>query len=126
MVRIHNRVLCCKERINNFEIRVGNLGSSSTFSSNPACATNQPWFEDKKDFACISSGRYVSVQQISNQMMNIREIEVYGLKASEVCTVCFAGTFKSAAGSAACADCAAGTYQYLVLVALQKATVHPL
>jgi hypothetical protein len=43
--------------------------------------------------------------------MNLRELEVYDLKASEVCTVCLPGTFKSATGSAACADCAAGKYQ---------------
>jgi hypothetical protein len=116
MVRIYNRVSCCQDRINNFEIRVGNLGSSSTFSSNPACATNQPWFDDKKDFTCVLSGRYVSVQQISNQMMNIREIEVYGLKASEVCTACLPGTFKSTTGSAACANCGVGKYQDAVVV----------
>ncbi|NBX18957.1 MAG: hypothetical protein EBR09_16525 [Proteobacteria bacterium] len=120
MVRIFNRPDrgdgCCAQRLNNFEIRVGNLESSSTFSSNPACATNQPWFDDKKDFTCVLSGRYVSVQQISNEIMNIREIEVYGLKASEWCAACFAGTFKTTTGSAACADCAAGKYQDAAVV----------
>jgi hypothetical protein len=48
--------------------------------------------------------------------MNLGEMEVFGLKASEWCAACFAGTFKSTAGSAACADCAAGKYQDVAVV----------
>ena len=107
MVRIFNRVDCCSELLVNFELRVGD---SSTFSNNPACALNQPSFTDTKDFPCILSGRYFSINQPGGNL-HLREIEVYGSKASEVCTACFAGTFKSTAGSAACADCAAGKYQ---------------
>ena len=107
-VSVFNRKDCCKERINNFEIRVGH---SSTFSNNPACVTGEAWFPDVKTFSCVLSGRYVSIQQFNTEWMNLRELEVYGLKASEVCTACLPGTFKSATGSGACADCAAGKYQ---------------
>jgi phage tail protein X len=117
MVRIYNRQDCCQDRINNFQIRVGDSGTSAG-SSNPACASNQPWFSNpnNKDFICVLSGRYVTLQQFNSQWMNVAEVEVYGLKASEVCTGCFAGTFKSTAGSAACADCGAGKYQDAAVV----------
>jgi hypothetical protein len=90
MVRIYNRIDCCADKFNNFEIRVGEQGESTwvgdgysgvwtrTFGSNPACATGQPWFSDKKDFACVLRGRYVSVQQFNNVYMHLREIEVFG------------------------------------------------
>jgi hypothetical protein len=54
MVRIYNKLSSGKENLNNFDIRVGNQGSSSSYNdgygtihvanlaSNPACATNQP------------------------------------------------------------------------------------
>ena len=111
MVRIWNRWDCCQQRLNNFEIRVGNAGTSDTFSSNSACASNQPTFSGSKDFTCVLSGRYLTLRQFTQDYLQIAELEVFGLKASEVCTACLPGTFKSATGSAACADCAAGKYQ---------------
>ena len=57
-VRIYNRWDCCQDRLNNFEIRVGYAGTSSTFSSNPTCASNQPTFSGDKNFSCILNGRY--------------------------------------------------------------------
>ncbi|NBX18659.1 MAG: hypothetical protein EBR09_14995 [Proteobacteria bacterium] len=113
MVRIYNRQDCCAGNFNNFEIRVGD---SSTFSNNPACASNQPTFSGSKDFICVLSGRYVSIQQFNGAAQHLGEVEVYGLKASEWCAACFAGTFKTATGSAACADCAAGKYQDAAVV----------
>jgi hypothetical protein len=111
MVRIWNRWDCCQQRLNNFEIRVGNAGTSDTFSSNSACASNQPTFSGSKDFTCVLSGRYLTLRQFTQDYLQIAELEVFGLKASEVCTACLPGTFKSATGSGACADCAAGKYQ---------------
>ena len=115
MVRIYNRVDCCWDRLNNFQIRVGDSGTSAG-SSNTACASNQPWFRGQKDFTCVLSGRYLTLQQFNSLVMNVAEVEVYGLKASEWCAACFAGTFKTATGSAACADCAAGKYQAAAVV----------
>jgi len=89
MVRIYTNDL------SNFEIRVGNQGITgsggdgygtiytSAHQSNPACATGQPSFSDVKDFACILTGRYVSVQQFNQQVLSIREIEVYGTDPSD-------------------------------------------
>jgi hypothetical protein len=94
MVRIYNRQECCQDRINNFQIRVGDSGTSAG-SSNPACASNQPWFTNpnNKDFICVLSGRYVTLQQFNSHWMNVAEVEVYGLKALEWCTACAAGYY---------------------------------
>ena len=118
MVRIWNRFDCCTARFYNFEIRVGDSGTSAG-SSNPACISNAPSFGGfgaKADFTCVLRGRYVTIQQFNNEVMNLGEMEVFGFKASEVCTACFAGTFKSTTGSAACADCGAGKYQDAAVV----------
>jgi hypothetical protein len=106
MVRIFNRVDWCSELFVNFALRVGN---SATFSNNPACALNQPTFADNKDFPCMLTGRYFSIQQPFGNL-HLREIEVFGRIDSQVCPACLAGTFKSAAGSAACAVCVAGKF----------------
>ena len=78
MVRLYNRPDCCQERLTNFEIRVG---SSSTFANNPACASNQPSFNPSKDFPCVLSGRYLSVQLMytsGTSSLGVGEVEVYG------------------------------------------------
>jgi hypothetical protein len=106
-VRIFNRVDCCGSRLNNFQIRVGD---SSTFSNNPACVTGEPSFNDVKDFSCVLSGRYVSIQQFHNESnMNLRELEVYGLKPAEVCPACAQGFYKAYAGAGACVACPANS-----------------
>jgi hypothetical protein len=75
MVRIQNRIDCCAFRLYNFEIRVGDSGTSAG-SSNTACASNQPTFTGSKDFSCVLSGRYVTIQQFNNEAMNLAEVEV--------------------------------------------------
>lgn len=89
----------------NFEIQVGN---NSIISSNPICTTNQPQFVGFKDFNCNMIGRYVSVRQFATRILAILEIEVYG------CAKCAAGTYKSAAGSAACTMCLANEFSTTV------------
>jgi hypothetical protein len=84
------------------------VGQSSSFTSNPACAStylsqNQPYF----DFSCVATGQYVSLHRQSGGPMSVFELEVY--KGGD-CTQCVAGKFKEASGSAACDDCAAGKY----------------
>ncbi|NBX18996.1 MAG: hypothetical protein EBR09_16735, partial [Proteobacteria bacterium] len=109
MVRIWNRADCCWERLDNFQIRVGDSGTSAG-SSNAACASNQPWFQGQKDFTCVLSGRYLTIQQFTTNYLQIAEVEVYGLNASQWCTTCPMGTFKSSSGSGACTNCGASTY----------------
>jgi hypothetical protein len=70
-----NQPTCCYQRLDNFQIRVGN---SATFANNPACVTGEPWFKQDKSFPCVLTGRYVSIQQFNNLLMNLREVEVYG------------------------------------------------
>jgi hypothetical protein len=83
MVRIWNRHGCdfCLDQL---EIRVGNSGTASTYSSNQACASNIPSFLVSKDVTCVLSGRYVSIRQLSMEYMQIAEIEVYGTLPASV------------------------------------------
>jgi len=66
-------------RLNNFQIRIGD---SSTFGNNPACVTGAVTFENVKNFSCVLTGRYVSIQQFNTENMNLRELEVYGSRTS--------------------------------------------
>ena len=112
----------------NYEIRVG---VSSIFSNNPVCATNSETIVNVKDIQCARTGRYVSVKRTNPYYMAIAELEIYGppiiqtsCEAQECatgstgtagsCTLCAAGKYKTATGSAACTDCGAGTYSATV------------
>ena len=97
----------------NFEIRIGD---SSIFSNNPLCGSrNGPGanFHVVKDFTCVFSGRYVSVQQFGLVKLVLQEIEVYGAKipADErlyKCVGCPQNTFTNNTGMLACDACAVG------------------
>jgi len=108
-VRIYNRNDCfmCDARLNNFEIRVGNF---PTFSNNPSCGVHAS-FKEFKDFSCVKSGRYFSLQNGIYEYLNVREIQIYGTKAVSLeytCLACPLNTFTNNTGVPACEACAAG------------------
>jgi hypothetical protein len=109
LVQIYNNEPCCQERLDNFQIRIGD---SSTFSNNPACVSNQPWFVGYRDFSCVYSGRYVSLQKFSSNHLMVQEIEIYGRKSldqfNRKCLVCPSNTATNNTGTLVCAACAAG------------------
>jgi hypothetical protein len=91
-VRIFNRDdscgIGCTQRLDNFQIRIGFF---STFYNNPACVTGESWFYNVKNFSCVLSGRYVSLQQYNYKEIDLREMEVYGRKTSNLARACSAG-----------------------------------
>jgi hypothetical protein len=95
----------------NFEIRIGD---SSIFSDNPLCGSREGHFGIVKDFTCVFSGRYVSVQRFHPQTkLVLQEIEVYCAKipADErlyKCSMCPLNTVTNTTGSLACEACAVG------------------
>lgn len=106
-VRIYNRQDCCGYRLQAFQIRIGD---SSTFSNNPLCGTYGT-VHTYQDFACIKSGRYLSVQNGIFEFFQLAEVEVYGTKPVPdefTCLVCPRNTATNSTGSLACAACAAG------------------
>lgn len=108
-IRIYNRMDCCERKLVNFNLR---LGDSPTHSNNPACASSQPTFTDYKDFSCILSGRYFSIDQ-PLAYLHLREIEIYGTKipinpSLYQCQVCPLNTATNSTASHVCAACAAG------------------
>lgn len=107
-IRIYNR-LDISVKLANFNLRVGD---SPTHSNNPACASSQPTFTDYKDFSCILSGRYFSIDQ-PLAYLHLREIEIYGTKipinpSLYQCRVCPLNTATNSTASPVCAACAAG------------------
>jgi hypothetical protein len=114
-IRIYNRP-DATWYLDNFQIRIGD---SSTFANNPACVTGERQFEYVKDFSCVLTGRYVSIQQFTGYHMAVNEMEVYGFVPCNAgftgpgggsCAACAAGKYKTTTGSAACTDCGAGKY----------------
>jgi hypothetical protein len=109
LVRIYNNKVCCQERLNNFQVHIGD---SSTFSNNPACVSNQAWFVGYRDFSCVYSGRYISLQKFSSLPLMVQEIEVYGRKSldqfNRKCLVCPSNTATNNTVSHVCSACAAG------------------
>jgi len=109
MIRVYNNEQCCDERLDNFQIRIGD---SSTFSNNPACVSNQPSFKGYRDFSCVYNGRYVSLQKFSSNHLMVQEIEIYGRKSLDQfdrkCLVCPSNTATNNTASHICAACAAG------------------
>ena len=110
-VRIYNRGDCCQWRLDNFEIRIGN---DPTFLNNAVCVTAQPTFSDFKDFTCVMSGRYISLQVLHNDgHLMFREFEVYGTKLDldpnlYMCRMCPRNMATNNTGSNVCSVCAAG------------------
>lgn len=110
-VRIYNRLECCEYRLDNFEIRIGN---DVNFLNNAVCVTSQPTFVGFKDFTCVMSGRYISLQVLLNDAhLMFREFEVYGTKLAldpnlYMCRSCPLNTATNSTASHVCAACAAG------------------
>ena len=110
-VRIYNRGDCCQWRLDNFEIRIGN---DPTFLNNAVCVTAQPTYSGFKDFTCVMSGRYISLQVLHNDgHLMFREFEVYGTKLDldptlYLCSMCPLNTATNNTASHVCAACAAG------------------
>jgi hypothetical protein len=110
-VRIYNRGDCCQYRLDNFEIRIGN---DPTFRNNAVCVTAQPTFSDFKDFTCVMSGRYISLQVLHHDgHLMFREFEVYGTKLDldpnlYMCRICQRNMATNNTGSNVCSACAAG------------------
>ena len=113
-VRIYNRGDCCQYRLDNFEIRIGN---DPTFLNNTVCVTAQPTFSDFKDFTCVMSGRYISLQVLHNDgHLMFREFEVYGTKLDldpnlYMCRMCPRNMATNNTGAHVCEACAAGLHQ---------------
>jgi len=106
-VRIYNRQDCCGYRTQMFEIR---LGDSATFSSNPLCGLYHT-LGSFEDFACVKSGRYLSVQNGIFEFFQLAEVEIYGTKSMPdefKCLVCPSNTATNNTGSNVCSACAAG------------------
>ena len=106
-VRIYNRQDCCGYRMQAFQIRIGH---SLTFSANHLCGIygTPSGFED---YACVQSGRYLSVQNGIFEFFQLAEVEVYGTEpiADEFkCLVCPSNTATNNTGSNVCSACAAG------------------
>ena len=108
-VRIWNRADCCYSNIDNFQIRVGNSGTSAGMS-NTACVSNQMMFTNNKEFKCVLSGRYLTIQRFDTLALNLAEVEVFGLKASQRCNMCVPGKYKTTSSTDACTTCPAGTF----------------
>lgn len=106
-VRIYNRQDCCEYRMQSFQIRIGH---SSTFSANHLCGTyGTPY--GSQDYACVQSGRYLSVQNGIQEFFQLAEVEVYGTEpiADEFkCLICPQNTATNNTGSLLCEACAAG------------------
>jgi hypothetical protein len=117
-VRVYNRIDCCREALEGFEIRVGNW---PTWENNPVCASGVAVPPDPRwvDVDCQGDGRFVFiVLPGTGRSLSLCEVEVTGLpNASSAaitgllpnCTECIAGTYKTVQGSSLCTACEAGT-----------------
>jgi hypothetical protein len=110
-IRLYNRVApdCCGNKLKNFNLR---LGDSPNYLNNPACALDQANFVDFRDFTCILSGRYFSID-MPLQYLHLREIEIYGTKILSntslyKCQVCPVNTATNNTGTVVCEACDAG------------------
>jgi hypothetical protein len=117
-VRVYNRIDCCREALEGFEIRVGNW---PTWENNPVCASGVAVPPDPRwvEVDCQGDGRFVFiVLPGTGRSLSLCEVEVTGLpNASSAaitgllpnCTECIAGTYKTVKGSSLCTACEAGT-----------------
>lgn len=74
---------CCVSRMNNLQVRVGN--SSDNFEENAVCASLAT-AANANVLPCDAVGRYVFVVLVGdNRMLNIHEVEVYGVDRMNEC-----------------------------------------
>lgn len=82
-VRITTRSDCCHRRINNFEIRVGDVKPNSSGNQNSVCRgdLNIPRGETYQ-FDCNAKGRYVTIRVPRRTILTLCEVEVLGKEMS--------------------------------------------
>jgi hypothetical protein len=78
---IWGRTDCCLDRLNGFQIWVGNSGSAFNAIGNTNCYTattiEHQWSPYLHSFDCAANGRYLFVVLTNGQCLAMREIEIY-------------------------------------------------
>ncbi len=85
---LHNRTDCCRDRLRNFKVFVGNMPFDSGASEN-ALKAQSNWYknfagkvDENATLKVKSHGRYVRVQHnMAGEYLSLAEVEVFGKKA---------------------------------------------
>jgi len=90
-VRVHNRNDCCSERLDGFQVFIGD---SSNCAANSLCTSVPAAGSGATDVRCWTSGRYVCVViPGDNKVLNFCEVEVLSQETSG-CGTCGAGYYR--------------------------------
>ena len=108
-VSVWNRGDCCHERLDNFDIRIGNVPTS--FAENPVCATGVAAPQSSPysvNVPCHGVGRYLFIVVPGNKkILTLCEVEVN----DHTCSMCLPDTYSPTSGRSDCSQCEAGKFQ---------------
>ena len=111
MVQIYGRSDCCSERLNGFQIRIGD----SPDMSNPICSLWNAYPNPVVTVACKGRGRYLTVSLPSTEPITLCEVYVWGPQPgwdwANECNACPANS-NSPAGSVSISDCTCNAGYY--------------
>jgi len=105
MVQIYGRTDCCPDRLNGFQIRIGD----SPDLSNPICSLWNAYPDPMVTVPCKGRGRYLTVSLPTSEPITLCEVLAWGPQpgwdwASE-CNDCPAGTYSAALAPASTSVC---------------------